>query len=183
MLRDVSVSFSFFVFQVPSNTPGERGSVYSTCGNKKVALTVAVGMNFKRAHKIMSILDTYQVKIPVMIFVYGDFAELYPNEVKTWADRFDIGLREDGPYPPGHFELMKSPWIREAIISAEMRLQEINLQPSFYLPVNSTTPTILSVAKSRGFRVIKPVVDFPPKEGIKLLIILYIVKLHTILII
>ena len=115
----------------------------------------------------MSILDTYQVKIPVMLFVYGDFAELYPSEVKTWANRFDIGLREDGPYPAGHFEMLLTPWMQEAVCSAEMRLQEINLQPSFYLPVNSTTPTILSVAKSRGFRVIKPVVEFPPKEGTK----------------
>lgn len=122
-------------------------------------------MNLKRAHKIISILNAYQIKLPITLFIYGDFAELNSKEVKSWSDRFDIGVREDGRYPPGHFEMMKSPWIRESLINAEMRLQEADVQPSFYLPVNASVGNIKNEAKSRGFRLVQPVVTFPPKEG------------------
>ncbi|XP_072020740.1 uncharacterized protein [Amphiura filiformis] len=152
--------------KVPSNTPGSAGANYSTCGTtaKKLAISIAIGMNLKRASKIVSILEAYRVKMPVMLFVYGDFAELYPDIVKAWANRFDIGMREDGPHPPGHFELYRDPWVREALVSTELRLQELDIQPAFYLCHNSTS-NIVKAASSRGLRIIKPAADFPPREG------------------
>ncbi|XP_072046932.1 uncharacterized protein [Amphiura filiformis] len=152
--------------KVPSNTPGHSGAIYSSCGTtaKKLAISIAIGMNLKRASKIVSILEAYRVKMPVMLFVYGDFAELYPEKIKAWANRFDIGMREDGPYPPGHFELYLDLWVREALVSAELRLQEIDIQPAFYL-CHDARANIVKAAKSRGFRIIKPAADFPPREG------------------
>ncbi len=155
-----------FLSQVPDNTPGSKGTIYSTCGTKdnKIAITIAIGMNLKRAKKIVAILNAYREKMPVMLFVYGDFAELYPDLIKSWADRFDIGMREDGPYPPGHFQLLRDPWVREALVSTEIRLQESNIQPSFYL-CHNVTSIIVKVASTRGFRIITPAADFPPRES------------------
>ncbi|XP_072042664.1 uncharacterized protein [Amphiura filiformis] len=152
--------------KVPIYTTGHSGAIYSTCGTtaKKLAISVAISMNLKHACKIVSILEAYREKMPVMLFVYGDFAELYPEKVKAWAGRFDIGMREDGPRPSGHFELYGDPWVREALVSTELRLQELDIQPAFYLCHNATS-NIVKVAKTRGFRIIKPAIDFPPKQG------------------
>ena len=100
-------------------------------------------MNMKRAHNVVSILQSYnEISAPVMLFVYGDFAKSYPEVIEKWATRFDVGVREDGPYPLGHFALLQPNWVRESLSSAELRLQEIGIQPAYYLPVvNVTKPS------------------------------------------
>ncbi|XP_072023999.1 uncharacterized protein [Amphiura filiformis] len=155
--------------KVPRTEPGRSGNTYSFCGKttNKLALTIGVGMNAKRARKIIAILASYPIKIPVMLFVYGDFAELFPHDVKRWANRFDIGMREDGYYPSGHFEMLDLNLVMESLVSAELRLQEIGIQPMHYLPMD-WTPEHLREAWRRGLRVITPAVEFPPKQGVQL---------------
>ena len=153
--------------QVPVETPGIAGGVYLRCStDMKLAITVAIGMNLKRAEKIVRMIQGYSVKLPVTLFVYGDFVETFPSVVKTWATRFDVQMREDGPYPLEQFSMLKSYWTRESIVSAELRLREIGIQPSYYfLPVNNKSPDIIDAAKRRGFRMITPNVMFPPTGG------------------
>lgn len=127
-------------------------------------------MNVQRAHRIISIIEAYHVNLPVTLFVYGDFAQSFPDVVKTWATRFHVGMREDGPYPLGHFSLIPSNWIRESLVSAELRLREADIQPSYYLPVTNLTQTIIDVTKASGLRLVKPNVMFPPTEGEKTII-------------
>lgn len=120
----------------------------------------------KRAHNVVSILQSYnEISVPVMLFVYGDFAKSYPEVIEKWATRFDVGVREDGPYPLGHFALLQPNWVRESLSSAELRLQEIGIQPAYYLPVVNVNKHITDAARARGFRMVKPNVMFPPKDG------------------
>lgn len=122
-------------------------------------------MNAKRARVLVGIIAAYKPSIPVTLFVHGDFAELFPDDVKQWSKTFDIGMREDGHFPPGHFEKLPGNWVRESLVSAELRLQDIGIQPSYYLPT-SPTHVISDEARKRGFRVINSTYEFPPKRGI-----------------
>ncbi|XP_022089500.1 uncharacterized protein LOC110978657 [Acanthaster planci] len=153
--------------KVPPQISGEAGKIYSNCASGSVALTVAVGMNYKRARRVVETLAAHRLKVPVTLFVYGDFVQMNPEAVKAWAKDFDIGLREDGHNPPGHLELMPDNWIRMGLISAILRLEEIGVTASYYLPTVSgeVTKTILGEAKKRGLRVVKAAVDFPAKAG------------------
>ena len=141
--------------------------MYSQCESGSVALAVAVGMNHKRAHRVVSALAAHKPLVPTTLFVYGDFAQAFPETVKSWAERFDIGVREDGHYPPGHLELMPGQWVRVGLISAMLRLEEIGIAASYYLPtvVENIVPTIRREAKRRGLRVVKPAVKYPARKG------------------
>ena len=152
---------------MPPEKPGEAGKVYSNCASGSVALTVAVGMNYKRARRVVETLAAHRLKIPVTLFVYGDFVQMHPEAVRAWAGDFDIAIREDGHNPPGHLELMPDNWIRMGLISAILRLEEIGVAASYYLPTVhvGVTQTILGEAKKRGLRVVKAAVEFPAKAG------------------
>ncbi|XP_038076929.1 uncharacterized protein LOC119744837 [Patiria miniata] len=158
---------SIHTVKVPAGTPGTAGQIYSRCKEGQVALVVAVGMNLKRAHKVVATLAGYQPALPITLFLYGDFVEQHPETVKAWSERFQIGIREDGPSPPGHLELMPWEWHRMGLVSAILRLEEIGISTAYYLPtVQGTIDAKFSTtAGSRGLRVIQPSVEFPAKSG------------------
>ncbi|XP_071947605.1 uncharacterized protein [Antedon mediterranea] len=150
--------------QVPDSAPGEAGKTYNKCnGDNNLAITVNVGMTRKQAVRVLTTLKSYKIEIPVTVFVFSAFAEEWPELVKAWAKDYTIGLRGNHPYPAGHFEKMSPNWIREAVVSSEMRLQELNLKPMFYSP-DEDGGSVKEQLKSIGFRIIKPSVNFPPKS-------------------
>ncbi|XP_038050935.1 uncharacterized protein LOC119724099 [Patiria miniata] len=153
--------------KVPAGTPGEAGKVYTNCASGSVTLTVAVGMNYKRARRVVETLAAHKYNVPITLFVYGDFVQRNSEAVKTWSEHFNIGIREDGHNPPGHLELMPGAWVRMGLISSILRLEEIGITASYYLPTvqGDASTTILDEAKNRGLRVIKPVAEFPAKQG------------------
>ncbi|XP_022096709.1 uncharacterized protein LOC110982537 [Acanthaster planci] len=152
--------------KVPFNTPGGAGKIYSRCASGSVAVVVAVGMNYKRAHAVVSTLAAHKPRVPTTLFVFGDFAQLYPEAVKSWAEHFNIGIREDGPLPPGHLELMRSEWIRLELISAILRLEEIGMVSSYYLPtVEDINLKMIRQAATRGLRIVQPVARLPGLKG------------------
>ena len=156
-----------FLLQVPLDTPGKAGGIYSSCESGSVALTVAVGMNHKRAHRVVATLSAHKPIVPTTLFVYGDFVQEFPETVMSWAEHFSIGIRENGHNPPGHLELMPGQWVRVGLISAMLRLEEIGIAASYYLPtvVENIVPTIRREAKTRGLRVVKPAVEYPARKG------------------
>ncbi|XP_033100207.1 uncharacterized protein LOC117103711 [Anneissia japonica] len=150
--------------KIPEEAPGKAGAVYSKCNTPKhLAIAINVGMSRKQAVKVMSILAYHRTKVPVTVFVYSEFAEEWPDLVKFWATVYNIGLRGNHPYPTGHFEMMAANWIREAVVSSEMRLRELDINPIFYSP-NEYGENVQQQLKHRGFRIIKAAVNFPPKS-------------------
>ncbi|XP_078594535.1 uncharacterized protein LOC144872347 [Branchiostoma floridae x Branchiostoma japonicum] len=155
--------------QIPKGTPGEPGGVYSSCSasppnTPRLTLAVQVGMNAKTARKLVTTLAAHPGNVPLALFVYGDFVELFPGLVRQWARNFTIGMRENQPFPPGHFALQKGKWIRYSLISAMERHRDAGLQPAYYLP-DSLTDTVVRAAKSRGLRLVQPTSRFPPTQG------------------
>ncbi|XP_033125283.1 uncharacterized protein LOC117123469 [Anneissia japonica] len=152
--------------KVPPGTSGKPGVVYSICtaGDKrqKVAIAIEVGMNRKLAEKVIATVMAYKPEIPVTLFVYGDFVEEYPSLVESWASRFEIGIRGNHPYPHGHAEMIMGNWIKEAGISAELRLEEIGVVTRFYMPPCDVTDIIRGQGRHREWRIIKPSSSFPP---------------------
>ncbi|XP_066287473.1 uncharacterized protein [Branchiostoma lanceolatum] len=148
---------------VPANVPGSPGAVISSCsgGDKSVTVAVQVGMNGKAAFKLVETIAAHGSNLPATLFVYGDFVEAYPNLVSDWAKRFTIGIRESQPFPPGHFAMMGSSWVRMSLVSALLRHREIGLQPSYYLP-DVITDRVRDVARGRGLRIVQPTARFPP---------------------
>ena len=152
--------------------PGIPGGIYETCGHtKQISLAIAVGMNAKRARKVVNTVAAYHKRLPVTLFVYGDYAELFPDDIRQWKSQFQIGMREDGPYPGDHFEKVLGNYVQESLVSTELRLQELNVQPEYYLP-NSITKTIIIQAQKRGLRLVNATYEFPPKTG-KVFILLF----------
>ncbi|XP_033100752.1 uncharacterized protein LOC117104164 [Anneissia japonica] len=102
---------------------------------------------------------------------YADFEALHPTKIPEEApgkagavySKYNIGLRGNHPYPTGHFEMMAANWIREAVVSSEMRLRELDINPIFYSP-NGYGENLQQQLKHRGFRIIKAAVNFPPKS-------------------
>ncbi|XP_066283493.1 uncharacterized protein [Branchiostoma lanceolatum] len=155
--------------QVPIDTPGEPGSVYSSCPvspsqTPRLTLAVQVGMNAKAARKLVATMAAHPGSIPLTLFVYGDFVELFPDLVRDWARNFTIGMRENQPFPLGHFILQKYRWIRYSLVSSIERHRDAGLHPAYYLPDN-VTDTIIQASKSRGLRLVQPMARFPPTEG------------------
>ncbi|XP_033108354.1 uncharacterized protein LOC117109957 [Anneissia japonica] len=121
-------------------------------------------MSKKQAIKVMSTLASYRIMIPVTVFVYSEFAEEWPDLVKSWATTYNIGLRGTHPYPPGNFEKMSPNWIREAVVSAELLLHELGIIPMYYLFDSvEDDKNVIEVLTKRGFRIIRPESNFPPK--------------------
>ncbi|XP_035698965.1 uncharacterized protein LOC118431764 isoform X1 [Branchiostoma floridae] len=147
---------------------GSPGTVYSSCsappsGTPRLALAVLVGMNVKAAHKLVQTIAAHSSRMPVTLFLYGDFVETFPELVTEWAKTFTIGMRENQPFPLGHFTMQASPWIRTGLVSAIQRLSEVDIQTAYYLPEN-VTDTVINEAKSRGLRIIQPTARFPPTD-------------------
>ncbi|XP_071947287.1 uncharacterized protein [Antedon mediterranea] len=137
--------------------------MYNKCnGDKNLAITVNVGMSKKQAVRVLTTLKSYKIEIPVTVFVFSEFAEEWPELVQAWAKDYTIGLRGNHPYPAGHFEKMSPNWIREAVISSEMRLHELDIIPVFYAPAEDGG-SVKKQLKNRGFRIIQPAINFPPK--------------------
>eukprot|EP00058_Branchiostoma_floridae_P021379 XP_002606869.1 hypothetical protein BRAFLDRAFT_126345 [Branchiostoma floridae] len=132
-------------------------------GAPRLALTVLVGMNVKAAHKLVETIAAHSSRMPVTLFLYGDFVETFPELVTEWAKTFTIGMRENQPFPLGHFTMQASPWIGTGLVSAIQRLSEVDIQTAYYLPEN-VTETVINEAKSRGLRIIQPTARFPPTD-------------------
>ena len=124
-------------------------------------------MNAKQAQKIVAVIKAYRKTLPITMFVYGDFVELFPDIVQSWNSDNDliIGIRGATQYPTGHLEQMKANWVREGLVSSQLRLSEVGISSSFYLP-QSTSDDIRKVAKSQGVTIIRPSAAFPPLQGI-----------------
>ncbi|XP_078616533.1 uncharacterized protein LOC144884870 [Branchiostoma floridae x Branchiostoma japonicum] len=154
--------------QVPYDAPGSRGQVLTGCppspsGKLSVSIILQVGMNLKSANKLVATLQAHPTKVPMTLFVYGDFAETHPDVVKKWATRFTIGIRENQPYSNGIFEMLNINMTRQSVVSSEMRLNEVGLRVYYYLPV-TVQERIKTVAENRNLRIIVPTVTFPPKD-------------------
>ncbi|XP_066265371.1 uncharacterized protein [Branchiostoma lanceolatum] len=147
---------------------GSPGTVYSSCsaslsGAPHLALAVLVGMNAKAADKLVATIAAHSSKMPITLFLYGDFVATFPELVTEWAKTFTIGIRENQPFPLGHFTLQAASWIRMGLVSAMQRLSEVDLQTAYYLP-EKVTDTVKNEAKSRGLRIIEPTARFPPTD-------------------
>ncbi|XP_078589447.1 uncharacterized protein LOC144869802 [Branchiostoma floridae x Branchiostoma japonicum] len=147
---------------------GSPGTVYSEChavtsGPPRLTLAVLVGMNAKAAHKLVETIAAHSSRMPVTLFVYGDFVETFPKLVKEWAKTFTIGMRESQPFPLGQFTLQSPSWIQTGLVSAMQRLSEVDLQTAYYFPVKVTN-AVIQKAKSRGLRIIQPTARFPPTD-------------------
>ncbi|XP_070549594.1 uncharacterized protein [Ptychodera flava] len=153
--------------KVPSDTPGAMGSVIKGClpkaDNKRVvSIVIQVGMNAKRARKLITTIEAYHIDVPLTLFVYGDFAEEHPDLVKEWSTKYEIGIRCDGPMSPGHWEIQYSNAIRLSIVSAERRLSDIGLQVRYILPPGVGDKTVIDIITKRQLRLIQPTAEFPP---------------------
>eukprot|EP00058_Branchiostoma_floridae_P021378 XP_002606868.1 hypothetical protein BRAFLDRAFT_91637 [Branchiostoma floridae] len=122
-----------------------------------------VGMNVKAAHKLVETIAAHSSRMPVTLFLYGDFVETFPELVTEWAKTFTIGMRESQPFPLGQFTMQASPWIRTGLVSAIERLREVDIQTAYYLP-EKVTDTVRNEAKSLGLRIIQPTARFPPTD-------------------
>ncbi|XP_038047898.1 uncharacterized protein LOC119721995 [Patiria miniata] len=71
--------------EIPLNTPGTAGNIYSLCQRGSVSLAVAIGMNHKRAHTVISSLQAYPTWLPLTLFIYGDFMEQFQDTVMALA--------------------------------------------------------------------------------------------------
>ncbi|XP_078699328.1 uncharacterized protein LOC144926438 [Branchiostoma floridae x Branchiostoma belcheri] len=156
--------------KIPRGTSGTAGTVYRSCGfgspsvPGRVSLVIEVGMNAKMAHRLIETIRAYRVYIPLSVFVYGDFAEIFPEMVLNWSLNHTVGVREGHPYPPGHFDIINPKWIRTNLIISVLRLHELGLQPAFYLPAR-TGRDITGAAAQRNLRVVYPTARFPPTKG------------------
>ncbi|XP_078699528.1 uncharacterized protein LOC144926531 [Branchiostoma floridae x Branchiostoma belcheri] len=153
---------------IPESFVGSSGTVYSGChaeisGKPRLTLAVLVGMNAKAAHKLVATIAAHSSRMPVTLFLYGDFVEAFPPLVKEWSKTFTIGMRESQPFPLGDFTQQALSWIRVGLVSAIQRLSEVGLQPAYYCPEN-ITDTLIKVAKSQGLRIIQPTARFPPTD-------------------
>ncbi|XP_035682684.1 uncharacterized protein LOC118420087 [Branchiostoma floridae] len=148
--------------QVPAKTPGSPGKVYSSCGPSsptvpaRVAVVVQVGMNAKMAHRLIETIQAYTSHIPLR--------EMFLDMVLHWSVNHTIGVREGHPYPMGHFDLVHQNWIHSNLIMSVLRLQELDIQPAYYLPAN-VSDQMKDVAKNRGLRIVQPTAAFPPTSG------------------
>ncbi|CAH1268657.1 Hypp3940 [Branchiostoma lanceolatum] len=84
---------------IPATTPGAPGTIYSQCsrspgGGARLALTVQVGMDAKVAFRLVETMRAHPSNMPVALFVHGNFAQLYPDLVSSWAETYIIGIRE-----------------------------------------------------------------------------------------
>ncbi|XP_071947286.1 uncharacterized protein [Antedon mediterranea] len=150
---------------IPETVVGSAGAIYTKCTKPMyTALVLKIGMSRKQAVKVISTLSSYRIVIPVTLFVYSEFVEEWPDLVKEWTKVYSIGLRGNHPYPTGHFEKMSQNWIREAVVSSEMRLHEHGIIPIYYLHTFRTDGKTNSVLKERGFRIVKAKSSFPPES-------------------
>ncbi|XP_019614373.1 PREDICTED: uncharacterized protein LOC109462283 [Branchiostoma belcheri] len=143
--------------------------VYSNCtrspgGPARLALTVQVGMNRKAAHKLVETIRAHHSKMPVTLFVYGDFVQEYPDLVTQWAQRYTIGMRENAPFPEDHWDLQNTNVVRMGMISAVQRMREVGLQPAYFYP-SSLSKQVKNEASRRGLRIIQSTTKFPPNIG------------------
>ncbi|XP_019614697.1 PREDICTED: uncharacterized protein LOC109462582 [Branchiostoma belcheri] len=160
---------SIHKIDVPADTPGAAGVVYSTCspspdGPARLALTVQVGMNRKAAHKLVETIRAHPSNMPVTLFVYGDFVQDFPDLITKWADRYTIGTREAGPFPADHWVLQNPDVMRMSLVSAVQRMKEVGLRPAYYYP-DGLSQRVQDTAKNRGLRIIQPTTKFPPNLG------------------
>ncbi|XP_066277434.1 uncharacterized protein [Branchiostoma lanceolatum] len=154
---------------IPADTPGAAGVVYSNCsrspgGPARLALTVQVGMNRKAAHKLVETIGAHLSNMPVTLFVYGDFAQDFPDLITEWAGRYTIGIRESAPMPTGHWVLQNANVMRMSLMSAVQRMKEVEVRPAYYYP-DGLSKRVQDTAKNRGLRIIQPTTKFPPNLG------------------
>ncbi|XP_072039908.1 uncharacterized protein [Amphiura filiformis] len=147
-----------------SRSPGQLRSTCYT--HNHLAIVLLMSMNAKQSQKLAAIVEAYRKRLPITLFLYGDFVELFPDVVQSWSkqDNLKIGIRGNYQYPTGHLEKMSTNWIRECVVSTQMRLSELQIQTSFYLPTG-ISPNVISVAKSQGLTIIQPSAAFPPLNG------------------
>ncbi|XP_078682182.1 uncharacterized protein LOC144916733 [Branchiostoma floridae x Branchiostoma belcheri] len=159
--------------EIPQGTPGFPGNVYNNCswspdGQVRLAVTVKVGMNVKAAFKLVETIRAHHSGMPITLFVYGDFAQVFPDLVTKWADRYTIGIRENQPFPTGHWTLLGTPVMRMSLVASVQRLKELALNPVYYLSAD-LSKRVQGLARHRGLRIIQPTTSFPPNQGTLLL--------------
>ncbi|XP_070549565.1 uncharacterized protein [Ptychodera flava] len=151
---------------IPDDLLASDGQVFNSCrviyGTTIVSVAIEVGMNAKRARKLISTISAYPMDVPLTLFVYGDFVEEFPDLVKQWSRRYEIGIRCDGPMSPGHWEIQYSKAIRLSIVSSERRLSDIGLQARYILPPG-VNKVVSDVITKRKLRLIQPTTTFPPQ--------------------
>ncbi|XP_070549562.1 uncharacterized protein [Ptychodera flava] len=149
-----------------TDTPGSKGQTLDSCGvvdkMTTVSIVIEVGMNAKRARKLIATIAAYPIDVHLTLFIYGDFAEEHPDLVKEWSTKYEIGIRCDGPMSSGNWELQYSNAIRLSIVSAERRLSDIGLQAHYILPPG-VNKVVSDVVTKRKLRLIQPRTTFPPK--------------------
>ncbi|XP_070549578.1 uncharacterized protein [Ptychodera flava] len=152
--------------KISDDTPGSVGQTINSCdvidGKTVVSVVIEVGMNAKRARKLIATIKAYPIDVPLTLFVYGDFAEEFPDLVKEWSTKYEIGIRCDGPMSNGHWEIQYSNAIRVSIVSAERRLSDIGLQAHYILPPG-VNKVVSDVITKRKLRLIQPRTTFPPQ--------------------
>ncbi|CAH1271031.1 Hypp4539 [Branchiostoma lanceolatum] len=178
LISDAPERACILLAEIPDDTPGAAGVVYSNCsrspdGPARLALTVQVGMNRKAAYKLVETIRAHSSNMPVTLFVYGDFVQDFLDLINKWADRYTIGIRERLQLDVQKIECALSSrlWVlqnanvmRMCLISAVQRMKEVGVRPVYYYPDGLST-RVKDIAKNRGLRIIKPTTKFPPNLG------------------
>ncbi|XP_006825531.2 uncharacterized protein LOC100369061 [Saccoglossus kowalevskii] len=156
---------------ISANTPGATQTILDQCipkhGHTMVSIVIEIGMNLKSAIRLVDTISAYRFNVPLTLFVYGDFVEMFPDLVIKWSKRFDINIRASGPLPRDHWEKQNKEVLRMSVTSAEQRMKDIWLTPAYILPPGLST-NVLEVIFQRNLRLIVPSVSFPPTRGILL---------------
>ncbi|XP_077989919.1 uncharacterized protein LOC144444380 [Glandiceps talaboti] len=156
--------------RIPDDTPGSVFKVSETCtavnNTTKVAIVIEVGMNAKRAKRLISTIEAYAKKTPLILFLYGDFVEQNFNLVRSWSENHEIGIRAGSRWPKQYWELQNNNMLQMDVVSAQVRLAEIGVTAAYIFP-SGINPDVSRVTQKRQLRIIDSTFTFPPrKDGI-----------------
>ncbi|XP_077862250.1 uncharacterized protein LOC144343703 [Saccoglossus kowalevskii] len=153
---------------IPENTPGARQTILDKCipkhGHTMVSVVIEIGMNLKTAIRLVDTISAYRFNVPLTLFVYGDFVEMFPDLVIKWSKRFEINIRASGPLSRNNWAEQNEDILRMSVTSTEQRMKEIGFTPAYILPPGLSS-NVRKVIFDRDLRLIQASVSFPPKTG------------------
>nr|XP_002730991.1 PREDICTED: uncharacterized protein LOC100368107 [Saccoglossus kowalevskii] len=151
----------------PKIAPMAGGPIISKCGQtghdrNQVAIVISIGMGQKMARRVVAALKAHTKNIPCTLFVYGDFVEQFPEQVKDWSNYCNIGIRGHGPHLDTVWRNLNYYYSRMSVVSAVLRLKRIGIEPIYLFPPALTNHTV-TIAKKYGIWLVQPNVQFPPR--------------------
>ncbi|XP_002742081.1 uncharacterized protein LOC100372900 [Saccoglossus kowalevskii] len=159
---------SLHEIRIPSNAPGQIHTLNNQCVKKEeqsqVSIIIEVGMNAKTARLLIETIHAYEKHVPLTLFVFGDFVELYPELIIEWSKVYEIGIRGSSPLPRNLWALQNYGIQRLSVVSAEMKLRKLGITTAYIFPPEFGE-TVTLIAKERSLRMINSTVTLPPRSG------------------